>query len=435
MMLHRSLPIAPALLLLLQPGTATAQNGAAWSCPAAFSNGPCFTAAKSWHEAQATCESHGSSLATVRDVDANDALAANGCFSAAPWNDWQCSWIGLNDLRAEGAHEWASGGAAFTDTSFNAWGTYEPDANVNNTDNCAAVCNGGDLAGYGGNFWVDFDCNTMEFEFCCDVETYVQDVGTAADSSFLENLPDRAWASSLTAPTLVDPDPYEERRMCFSTDMPWHDAQAICESIGTHLITIHTEEEMNHMGDTVHFSRVPDSWGLDWRCFWLGMHDRNEENGFEWISGKRPAFTPPFGPFEGANGDGAEEDCIAMCQSDCDHKKEGENCTDLSEYGYSGNFLIDASCNDAYGFCCEGLAVEYVEMAKNSSSSAMVSKTRHDLDVAAASTACLEERRRLRAIEDGKSDIDTGSISTACSYSLSYIAFTAACFVGMVVAV
>ena len=34
----------------------------------------------------------------------------------------------------------------------------------------------------------------------------------------------------------------------------------------------------------------------------------------EWISGKRPSYTPPFGPFEGANGKGEKEDCVALCQ-------------------------------------------------------------------------------------------------------------------------
>ena len=57
---------------------------AKWSCPSSFSNGPCFTTKQNWRDAQRTCESHGSNLATVLDADANEALAKDGCFSDAP---------------------------------------------------------------------------------------------------------------------------------------------------------------------------------------------------------------------------------------------------------------------------------------------------------------------------------------------------------------
>jgi hypothetical protein len=352
-MLSRSLLVAPLLL--------AANVAAEWTCPAAFSDGPCFTSAKTWMDAQKTCESHGSNLATLLSDEVSQQLAANGCFSDAPWNDWKCTWVGATDLKSEGNFEWASGKGAF---DFHKWGKYEPSTVANNTEGCVSVCNGGSLEGYEGNFWLDMHCEEQEFAFCCDADTYVKDAGTETADSFSATLPAPA-----PPPAPVDTDPYDKRRMCFSTDMPWHDAQAICESIGTHLITIHNEEEMKHMGDTVHFSRVPDSWGLDWRCFWLGMHDRSEENGFEWISGKRPTFTPPFGPFEGANGDGAEQDCVAMCQADCDHKNSTE-CNDMAEYGYTGDFLIDAECNDEYGFCCEGLAKDYVANANNTKHSA-----------------------------------------------------------------
>ena len=51
------------------------------------------------------------------------------------------------------------------------------------------VCNGGNISGYEGNFWLDLDCDTMEFEYCCDPDTYKQDAGTPPISSFIENLP------------------------------------------------------------------------------------------------------------------------------------------------------------------------------------------------------------------------------------------------------
>ena len=60
----RSLPMIAPLLLSLQLATTAAE----WKCPVTFSNGPCFTKATTWREAQATCEAHGSNLATVQDV-------------------------------------------------------------------------------------------------------------------------------------------------------------------------------------------------------------------------------------------------------------------------------------------------------------------------------------------------------------------------------
>ena len=291
------------------------------------------------------------------------------------------------------------------------------------TDNCAAVCNGGNITGYAGNFWLDLDCDKLEFQFCCDPATYVQDAGTPSASSFLENLP-----APTPAPTaVVDPDPYEKRRMCFSTDMPWHDAQAICESIGTHLITIHTEEELNHMGETVHFSRVPEAWNLDWRCFWLGLHDRDEENGFEWISGKRPAFSPPFGPFEAGNGDGAEEDCVALCQADCDHKPNATECKDLKEYGYTGDFLIDANCNDAYGFCCEGLAVDYVERAKANAPQSLADKKLAEAIAANQTARALEAAvEAKRVAEDATAEAAVEAASLERVYATQSSSFASA---------
>ena len=108
-----------------------------FSCPTAFSDGPCFTLAKNWTDAQRICESHGSNLATITDAMANDQYGENGCFSNAPWNDWKCSWVGANDLKTEGAWVWPGGEA----WNFTSWGASEPD--TGDDQDCAAVCKGG----------------------------------------------------------------------------------------------------------------------------------------------------------------------------------------------------------------------------------------------------------------------------------------------------
>ena len=331
---------------------------ASWTCPITFSNGPCFTSAKNWTEAQRTCEQHGSNLATIVDAGFNAQLGQGGCFSAAPWNGWQCTWVGLTDLRAEGNFEWASG----VNFSYANWGRYEPDTTSGNQQDCAAVCHGGSIDGYTGDFWVDLECSS-EYTFCCDPATFSRDSGTPAEDSFLASLAAPAsHAAPPSPPPLADPNPYADRRICFSTQLTWSDAQLVCESMGSNLITIHNEAELDHLGRTVHYSRVPDSWGLDWQCVWAGFHDQREEGSYEWVSRARPGFTPAFGPFEAGNGDGAEEDCVALCKSACANGTAP--CTDLAEYGYVGNFAIDTTCNDEYAFCCDGLAATFVASAR-----------------------------------------------------------------------
>jgi len=128
-------------------------------------------------------------------------------------------------------------------------------------------------------------------------------------------------------------------------------------------MTIHNQAELDHAASTAHFSRV--EFGLDWKCFWSGWSDQAKEGEYTWISKANPAFMPSFGPFEAGNGDGDEQDCVAICKPDCDYLHDHENpktpnCTDLGEYGYTGVFLIDTECTDEYSFCCDGLAAEYV---------------------------------------------------------------------------
>ena len=188
--------------------------------------------AMNWTEAQKTCEKHGSNLATVTDATLNAELGAGGCFSEAPWNDWQCTWVGANDLISETAWEWPSGPAF----SFEKWGQYDPDGTAGNAQDCATVCHGGDLTGYIGDFWVDQECQE-EYAFCCDPDTFVLDAGTVPEDSFLHKLA-AAEAAAVPEPTPVDPNPYDDRRLCFSTKQTWEDAQSLCQSVDSNLITV-----------------------------------------------------------------------------------------------------------------------------------------------------------------------------------------------------
>jgi hypothetical protein len=173
-------------------------------------------------------EKHGSNLATIPSASENARIGKDGCFSDAPWNEWKCSWMGLTDQRDESKQEWASGAAFNSSATF--WGEYEPDATAGNVQDCGAVCHGGNIAGYAGDFWVDFECKS-EYAFCCDEATFVKDAGTASKDSFLNELA-AAKAAKPVAPVPVDPDPYAGRRLCFSTKQTWADAQVRREREG-----------------------------------------------------------------------------------------------------------------------------------------------------------------------------------------------------------
>ena len=201
-------------------------SGTSFSCPSTYSAGPCFTSAKNWTDAQAICESHGSNLVSVVDATTNTNLGTGGCFDDAPWNDWECTWIGVNDLITEGSLEWASGDAY----SFERWGQHEPDTTEGNGQDCGAQCKGGSISGYSGDFWVDLECDA-EYPFCCDPSTFELNKGTPDDESFLYKLA-LAKANANPTPAPVDTNPYADRRLCFSTKQTWADAQTLCKSVG-----------------------------------------------------------------------------------------------------------------------------------------------------------------------------------------------------------
>lgn len=133
---------------------------------------------------------------------------------------------------AQGTNEWASGVAFLYEN----WGEYDPDSTAGNAQDCGAVCHGGEIAGYSGEFWIDDDCS-REYAFCCDEENFVLNGGTDVEDSFLYKV---AMAEAeQNSPVVLDPNPYEDRRLCFSTKQTWADAQVSHNS--QHNKTKHTK--------------------------------------------------------------------------------------------------------------------------------------------------------------------------------------------------
>jgi hypothetical protein len=263
--------------------------------------------------------------------------------------------MGATDLITEGTFEWTSG-TAFG--AFDAWGTYEPATGAPGEDqSCGQVCKGGVVEGYSGTFWIDDDC-TSEYPFCCDPDTFSLNSGTTDDNSFMKKL-EAAEAVVTAAPTPADPNPYADRRLCFSTKQTWEDAQSLCKSVGSNLITIHNQNEFDHLSETAYFSPVAADFGLSWKCLWAGWSDSKVEGEYEWVSKENPVWNPVWGAFEAGNGAGDDDDCVMICKSDC--APGDTSCVDLSDYdNYDGTFLADTKCSDEYSFCCDGIAANYV---------------------------------------------------------------------------
>jgi len=108
-----------------------------------------------WHEAEAKCESIGSTLATITDFsdefDAQDIRIDESIDT----------WIGYNDILNEGDWQWIDE----RDFDYNNWnqGTYEPNGKY--YENCAVI------AGTYRNFdnrWVDVSCNAKIRQWICN---------------------------------------------------------------------------------------------------------------------------------------------------------------------------------------------------------------------------------------------------------------------------
>ena len=70
-----------------------------------------------------------------------------------------------------------------------------------------------------------------------------------------------------------------------SSPKPWLDAQAEAVSLGGNLVTINDQPEQNFL------KRVFFSGPDEYRTFWIGLNDIDEEGNFVWVSGEPVTFT------------------------------------------------------------------------------------------------------------------------------------------------
>ncbi|XP_003725902.1 lactose-binding lectin l-2 [Strongylocentrotus purpuratus] len=93
-----------------------------------------------------------------------------------------------------------------------------------------------------------------------------------------------------------------------SDKVDWHDAHRACEGLGAHLVSIHNYEDSREVY-ALWKSLVDESYvNYLHRTYWIGLHDVQNENNFEWSDGT-PMDYSLWHPSQPNNYGG--EDCVA----------------------------------------------------------------------------------------------------------------------------
>uniref|UniRef100_A0A914QLM9 C-type lectin domain-containing protein n=1 Tax=Panagrolaimus davidi TaxID=227884 RepID=A0A914QLM9_9BILA len=53
----------------------------------------------------------------------------------------------------------------------------------------------------------------------------------------------------------------------------WEDAEIACEKVGSHLASVHSDDELNFISSMV---------GVDWKWFWIGLYSIDRERSWKW---------------------------------------------------------------------------------------------------------------------------------------------------------
>nr|ACO72584.1 mannan-binding lectin [Mesocentrotus nudus] len=91
-----------------------------------------------------------------------------------------------------------------------------------------------------------------------------------------------------------------------SDRVDWHDARNACNRLGAHLVSIHNWDDSREVFDL--WKSLADESHTNDRTYWIGLHDLQTENFFQWSDGTRMDYSLWY-PGEPNNAEG--EDCVA----------------------------------------------------------------------------------------------------------------------------
>ncbi|XP_038077198.1 lymphocyte antigen 75-like [Patiria miniata] len=256
----------------------------------------------SWDQAKSDCESMGAHLIVV-----NERFEQSFMSSQLGLQNGQMFWIGMSEGDTRGSYQWTNG-APITYTH---WDRGQPD---DSRGSCVAV-----TSGSAAGLWNVDGCNAG-FSYICEAQR----------------------AGYTPAPVVTDPPvPTSPSNQgcpvgwvgwgsnCFKVYDPadkksFWDAEAYCNSVGANLASFHSTEE------EVYFVKNAGIYNED--TFWIGLHDTQNEGGFEWTDGSVLQYTnwnygEPNNAFDG-----------------------GEDCAEMF---FSGAGWNDQNCDDRRGWVCK----------------------------------------------------------------------------------
>ncbi|XP_072174350.1 macrophage mannose receptor 1-like [Diadema setosum] len=265
----------------------------------------CYSVSSSgnnWQGALTDCRSNGGDLVSVLDRYEQTVLA-----SLLGSEDGSKVWIGLNNRDNQGQYVWSDGSRV----SYTNWDYLYPD----DTKGRCATSSSGLLAG----LWSNMDCSSNLKYMCKRVRTgytVPPPVTTQSPTQPSNTGCARGW-------TGYGNNCFRAYTVDSSTKASWQTARDRCVNMGGDLASFHSSEEENYI--------YANSGSTQSSGYWIGLHDRSTEGGFEWSDGT---------PVEHTNWNGGEPNDWGS----------GEDCT---EAFFSSRIWNDLYCNRRRNWICK----------------------------------------------------------------------------------
>ncbi|XP_077993134.1 macrophage mannose receptor 1-like [Glandiceps talaboti] len=237
----------------------------------------------SWSTAESQCKSYGGSLIAINDnIEQSFVSSKLAAFTGSSWY-----WIGLTDLSQAGQFTWSDGDPV----TYTNWDAGQPD---NSQGDCVGVSSGTD-----SGLWTAGQCDNS-MPYICE-KTRPGFTKPPVTAAYPTNPSDEGCADGwlgygskcFLAISKADSD----------NRLSWDDALLDCRNRGGDLASFHSDDELRYVKTNSKVINFIDE-------FWIGLNDKDDENGFVWSDGSPVNFvTWDDGEPNDYND---EEDCVEM---------------------------------------------------------------------------------------------------------------------------
>ncbi|XP_063953416.1 macrophage mannose receptor 1-like isoform X1 [Lytechinus pictus] len=231
---------------------------------------------QTWSDAKHTCEAQGAYMTSVLSDVENKYI--RDYFLDLENLGISSTWIGISDNENDGSFAWSEGSSV----GYTNWSPNEPTDNANSPD-CGSMMTAG-----GDGSWSTKNCFTLE-AFVCKVRS---------SQPIFPLDPNNPIGSCEAGWTL-------NRDHCYkvvNNAAYFDDAEANCVSMGSHLTSVNDQEEQSFLSMRASMAE---------RNLYIGFHDLNSENNFEWTDGSPVTFTN-WGPNQPNDWSDDGQDCTFL---------------------------------------------------------------------------------------------------------------------------